>query len=159
TAAGTFPSQDTNQKLQANIVAAKYEEATLSLAPASAVDMPPGLQTFSPGSSQEATVTFRNTSGEPATGLKLSIAVPKGWTSVASGGSEASKTFTEPVAVGSTASATFKITSGNAAFNGDLVGNAAWTDGDAKQSAKAIEKVRNVSPVKINEFANGATES
>ena len=51
-------------------------------------------------------------------------------------------------------SATFKVTSGREAFNGDLVANASWTNqtSGAKQSETAAEKVRNVSPVKINEF-------
>ena len=50
-------------------------------------------------------------------------------------------------------SATFKVTSGPAAFNGDLVGNASWTNSNGrKQSETTAEKVRNVSPVKINEF-------
>ena len=127
TAAGTFPTQETNQKVQANIVAAKYDVPRLSLAPASATAAPPGLQTFSPGSSQDTTVTFTNTTGAPATGVKLSIAVPTGWTSVVSGATETSKTFADPVAPGASVSATFKVTSGPAAFNGDLVGNASWT--------------------------------
>ena len=49
-------------------------------------------------------------------------------------------------------SATFKVTSGPAAFNGDLVANASWTANGKTQSETAAEKVRNVSPVKINEF-------
>ena len=50
-------------------------------------------------------------------------------------------------------SATFKVTSGPAAFNGDLVGNARGrAGGSGKQSETTVEKVRNVSPVKINEF-------
>ena len=51
-------------------------------------------------------------------------------------------------------SATFKVTSGPAAFNGDLVGNASWTNQTSgrKQSETTAEKVRNVSPIKINEF-------
>jgi hypothetical protein len=50
-------------------------------------------------------------------------------------------------------SATFKVTSGPAAFNGDLVGDASWTDpAGRKHSETTAEKVRNVSPVKINEF-------
>ena len=57
-------------------MAAKYDVPRLSLAPASATATPPGLQTFSPGSSQDTTVTFTNTTGAPATGVKLSISVP-----------------------------------------------------------------------------------
>ena len=78
TAAGTFPTDATDQKVQANVVAAKYDVPRLSLAPASATATPPGLQTFSPGSSQDTTVTFTNTTGAPATGVKLSISVPSG---------------------------------------------------------------------------------
>ncbi len=56
-------------------------------------------------------------------------------------------------------SLTFKITSGPAAFNGDLVGNVTWTNADGQtQSEKMAQKVRNVSPIKINEFANSFIE-
>ena len=159
TIAGTFPSQETQQKVQANIVAAKYDVQRLSLAPASAVNTPPGLQTFSPDSSQESTVTFKNTTGTSVTGLKLSITVPAGWNAVVSGASDVSKTFTDPVAPGATVSATFKVTSGTAAFNGDMLANASWTANGQAQSETMAEKVRNVSPIKINEFASGATDS
>ena len=159
TAAGTFPTDATDQKVQANVVAAKYDEPRLSLAPASATATPPGLQTFSLESSQDTTVTFRNVTGEPAVGVKLSIAVPAGWTSVVAGSNETSKTFADPVAPGASVSATFKVTSGPTAFNGDLVGDASWTANRGTQSERAIEKVRNVRPIKINEFAVGATDS
>jgi non-reducing end alpha-L-arabinofuranosidase len=44
-------------------------------------------------------------------------------------------------------------------FNGDLIGNASWTNrgGFAGQSAATAEKVRNVSPIKINEFRVGTS--
>ncbi len=155
TAAGTFPSKETCQKIQANVVAAKYDVARLSLAPASATATPPGLQTFSPGSSQDTTVTFTNTTGAPATGVELGITVPAGWSSVVAGSTGTSKTFANVVAPGASVSATFKVTSGPAAFNGDLVGGASWTNAatGSKQSETTAEKVRNVSPIKINEFA------
>jgi hypothetical protein len=159
TAAGTMPSQELNQKIQANIVAAKYDVQRLSIAPASAVATPPGLQTFSLGSSQDTTVTFTNTTGVPAANVKLSISVPAGWTSVVSGSTETSKTFTEPVASGTAVSATFKVTSGSAAFNGDIVANVSWTNSNGQTlSEKMAEKVRNISPIKINEFANSFIE-
>jgi non-reducing end alpha-L-arabinofuranosidase len=155
TAAGTFPSQETNQKLQDNIVAAKYDVPRLSLAPASATDTPPGLQTFSPGFSQDTTVTFKNITGVPVTGVKFSISVPRQWTAVAT----TPATIAGPVAPGASVSATFKITSGRAAFNGDIIGNASWTVNGVTQSETATEKVRNVSPVKINEFAVNSTDA
>ncbi len=152
TAAGTFPTAETNHKVQANVVAARYDVARLRLAPAQATAAPTGLQTFSPGSSQDTTLTFTNTTGAPATGVRLSVNVPAGWTSVAADGTGASKTIAEPVAPGASVSATFKLTSGRAAFNGDIAGNASWTANGRTQSAKTAQKVRNVSPIKINEF-------
>jgi hypothetical protein len=163
TAAGTFPTDATDQLVQANVVAAKYDVERLSLAPASATATPPGLQTFSPGSSQDTTVTFTNTTGAPVAGVKLSISVPKQWTSFVVGTTETSKKFADPVAPGASVSATFKVTSGPAAFNGDLVGNASWTRTTQSSvslllvhSETTAEKVRNVSPIKINEFRIGA---
>jgi len=155
TAAGTFPTDATDQQIQTNVVAAKYATQRVSVAPASATATPTGLQTFSPGSSADTTVTFTNTTAAPVTGVNLSISVPgKQWTAMVQGGSDASKSFAGPVAPGAKVSATFHVTSGPAAFNGDLVGTASWTDSatGAKQSESIAEKVRNVSPVKINEF-------
>lgn len=154
TAAGTFPTDDTDQKVQTNVVEARYDVLQLSIAPASATSAPPGLQTFSPGSSQDTTVTFRNVADTPATGVKLTISAPKGWSSAVSDGSETFRTFADPVPPGAAVSATFKITSGSAAFNGDLLANASWSNSKgATLSETTTEKVRNVSPIKINEFA------
>jgi hypothetical protein len=156
TAAGTFPADATDQLVQANVVAAHYGVLPLSLAPASAITAPPGLQTFSPGSSQDARATFTNNTDAPAVGVHLSIMTPPGrqWKSVVQGATDTSKTFADPVAPGASVSAIFTVTAGPAAFNGDLVCDASWTNqaSGAKQSAKIAEKVRSVSPVKINEF-------
>ena len=89
---------------------------------------PARIQVFTPGSSQETAVTFTNTTGAPAAGVALSISVPNSqWTSVVQGATDTSKTFTDPVAPGATVSATFNVTSGPEAFNGDLVANASAT--------------------------------
>ncbi|MBN2174215.1 MAG: lamin tail domain-containing protein [Bacteroidales bacterium] len=153
TAAGTYPSEETNQKIQANIVAARYDVQRLSIAPAHATDTPPGLQTFSPGSLQNTTLTFTNTTGAPVKDLTLGISVPKSWTAVVLNTKETSKKFIEPISPGVSVDATFTVTSGSDSFNGDLVGKASWTNSNGqKQSETAAEKVRNVSPIKINEF-------
>ena len=154
TAAGTFPTNATDQLVQANIVAAGYNLPRLSLAPASATARPPGLQTFTPRSSQDTVVAFTNSGTAPATGVRLSIAVPSGWTAALAGSPGTSAAFAGPVAPGASVSATFRLTSGPAAFNGDLVAHASWTDSadGAPRSETAAEKVRNVSPIKINEF-------
>ncbi len=162
TAANTFPDNATDQLVQANVVAAGYDLPPLSLTPAAATATPPGLQTFSPGSSQDTTVTFTNTTGAPAAGVKLSISVPsKQWTSFVAGTTETSKTFADPVAAGASVSATFKVTSGPQAVNGDLVGNVGWTNpaSGSKRFETTVEKVRNVSPVRINEFRVSSASS
>jgi hypothetical protein len=163
TAAGTFPSNATDQLVQANIVAARYDVAPLTVSFAGAAAEPgggpQGVQTFTPESSRDITVTFTNTTDAPAAGVSLSIAVPsKQWAAVVSGTSETSKMFAQQVAPGASVSATFKVTSGPTAFNGDLVGNAAWmipgtnaTSG-SKQFETAVAKVRNATTIKINEF-------
>ena len=151
TAGGTFPADATDQLVQANVVAAKYGVARLQVGPAS------GLQTFSPGSSQETAVTFTNTTGVTVTGVQLSISVPKGWSAVA-GKNEPVSTFPDPIVPGASVSATFQVTSGPAPFNGDLAGHASWTSRTTgqKESESRAEKVRNVAPVKINEFRIGS---
>jgi hypothetical protein len=172
TAAGTFPTDATDQLIQANVVAARYDVARVTVkrdaglpADASAeawakadASARAGLQTFSPGSSQETTVTFKNTSSADVT-VELRMGVPTGWTAAAGGGSKSSRTFTISVSPDVTVGTFFTITSGLTGWNGDLVATASWTDAaGVKQSETAIEKVRNVSPIKINEFqiASGA---
>ena len=153
TAPGTFPTKETNKKIQDNIVAARYDVQRLSLAPANTTDTPPGLQTFSPLSSQNTTVTFTNTTGVPVKDLSLSISAPKGWKSVVLNSKETSKKFADPIAPGAKVSTTFVVTSGSEAFNGDMVGKASWSNSNGQPQSEIIaEKVRNVSAVKINEF-------
>jgi hypothetical protein len=84
----------------------------------------------------------------------LSIAAPSGWSATLNGDGKATASIAGPVAPGAMVSATFKVTSGTAAFDGDLMARASWTDqaGGMSQSGTALEKVRNVSAVKINEF-------
>ncbi len=154
TAPGTFPTMETSQKVQANIVAARYDAQRLIVCPANAIDAPPGLQTFSPQSSQNTTVTFTNTTGAAVRDLTLSLGLPVGWKAVVLNSGETAKRFADPVAPGASVSATFTVTSGPVAFNGDIVGKASWTNPatNRSQTETAVEKVRNVSPVKINEF-------
>ncbi|HEY5211385.1 MAG TPA: lamin tail domain-containing protein, partial [Acidobacteriaceae bacterium] len=101
------------------------------------------------------TATFTNTTGAPVAGVKLSVIPPStGWRVVAAGGTDPSKSIPDTIEPGASVSATFKITSGPTPFNGDMVATASWanTAGKPERSETATEKVRNVSPVKINEF-------
>ena len=143
TAAGTFPTDATDQLIQANVVAAKYDVARLSIAPAIAADAPPGVQTFSPGSSKDLTVTFTNTTGAVVSSVEFRMLLPARWTAALQSG-------------GAT-SATFRITSGTTPFNGDLIAEARWKGPDGRMLTETVaSKVRNVSPIKINEFQIGA---
>ena len=153
TAAGTFPTDATNQKVQANVVAAKYDVPRLSLAPASATAAPPGLQTFSPGSSQDTTVTFTNTTGAPATGVKLSISAPRQWTSVVRGTDDVDD-VRRPGRAGRERERDLQGHLGAGGLQ-RRPGRQRLVDepaSGAKQSETTAEKVRNVSPIKINEF-------
>ena len=151
-----YPSDATDNAVQANVVAARYDVQRLRLSPASAAATPPGLQTFAPGSSQDSTLTFTNTSGATAANVRLSLDAPKGWTVKASG-----PAMFASVAAGQSVSATFRVTSGPEPFNGDLIGRASWTDAtnSARQSETTAEKVRNISPIKINEFRTGTSDN
>ncbi len=156
TAAGTFPTDATEQKVEANIVAAGYGVMPLSVAPAGETAMPPGVQTFWPGGKQAVTVKFANTTGAPARDVKLSLGLPPGWSAEVAGTGEASKTF-GAVAEGQSVSATFAVTAGPEIWNGDVTGEAWWTDGSngEHKSLTAMEAARDVPAVKINEFRIG----
>jgi len=153
TAPGTFPSKEINQKIQANVVAAKYDVARVTIAPATSTEAPTGLQTFALRSTQSATVTFVNTTGKTINDVVLSVATPLNWSSVVLGTSSATKQFTS-LTPGQSVMVTFSITSSMEPFNGDLVAKATWkAEGSSTlQSDIAIEKARNVNPIKINEF-------
>ena len=144
TAAGTFPTQETNQAVQANVVAAQYKVATLEVFPALKDSRPSNVQTYSPGATKQVSVRFVNNTAEAIDGLVLGVKAPKGWKA------DALKTIDYAVEPGQTVVADFDVTSGNASFNGDLNAVAQWAGG----SETAVLKVRNTAPVKINEFSS-----
>jgi len=161
TAANTFPTDETDQAVQANIVSARYDLPALTLAPAASTANPTGLQTFTPGSSQDLSLTFTNRTATPASGVRLSLSVPRQWTAGIQGSSSTSKVFAEPIAPGANVSVTFKVTTPLSAFNGDLIGSAAWRSeaNGTTQSETVALKVRNAPPVKINEFRIGSSSA
>lgn len=133
-----YPTEATTDAVQANIVAARYDVAPVSLSRVTA---------FAPHSTQDVTATFTNTTGSPAAGVRLSLALPAGWTAAAA------KTFADPVPPGSAVSATFKVTSPMKPGSGFLTGRADWTNpaGRAMKFETITARLRNVLPVKINE--------
>ncbi|MEO6153651.1 MAG: arabinofuranosidase catalytic domain-containing protein, partial [Croceibacterium sp.] len=153
TAANTYPSNEVDQRVQANVVAAGYDLPMLTVAPAAFIAAPPRLQTFVPGQTQETAVRFTNTTGATLSKLRLSMVLPPGWTARAAGGANVAS-----LTPGATADATFRVTSGAAAFNGDMVAKAEW-EGGKSQSWTAVQKLRNVPPIKINEYRIGDASS
>ena len=158
TAAGTFPSTETCRKVQENIVAAKYDVQTLSVSASDKTDRPSHVQTFTPKETSYVTVTYTNTSGAPAQGLKLSLDLPAGWKAEAVGAEGPVKFIDYAVAPGQTVVADFQVRSGKKPFNGDLRAKAEWNCEGMAFRETAVEKVRNVEAVKINEYSDNFIE-
>ena len=152
TAPGTFPTVETNQQLQANIVAAGYDVNTLSISDATKTDKTNLLQTFQPKSTENTSVTFTNTTGEEINDLEIELITPRGWKATVEGSNQKVRKVGYSIAPGQTVVATFTVTSGKKPYNGDLIAKAQWSGNKGKTSWTASEKVRNVEPVKINEF-------
>ena len=142
TFAGTFPTAELQQEVQANIVAAHYDVERVTVAAEKDINRPNRLQTFVPGETQKVAVKFVNTTGKTINGLTLGVEVPAGWKAEAAG------KVGYAVEPGQTVIETFDVTSADKEFNGDLRGVAKW----GRNTEKSIEKVRNTAPVKINEF-------
>jgi hypothetical protein len=134
-----YPTEATTDAVQANIVAARYDVQRISLS---------RVATFTPGSAQDVTASFTNTTGAEVKGVKLSISAPAGWMPVPA------KTVDVPVAPGSSVSATFKVTSPAATGAGFLTAKAEWN----KELDTIATRVRNVVPVKINEVRLSANQ-
>jgi hypothetical protein len=98
-------------------------------------------------------VSFVNTTGMPLAGVTLALALPdKSWSATVQGSGTPAKTF-GAVAPGANVRAVFDVRSGATRFNGDLIAQARWRDRAGRIGLdRAVEKVRNVSSVKINEF-------
>jgi len=144
-----YPTDAAVDAVQANIVAARYDVPRLGLS---------RLTTFTRAASQDVTVTFTNTTGAAASGVKLSLAAPARWTAVVSGTRTSSMTFAQPVPPGASVSAIFKVTS-PAAVNGAgfVTGRVEWKGGSGRiESDTALARVRSALPVKINEVRLGA---
>ncbi len=145
TASGTFPTDATDQLVQANVVA-RAMTCSGSAWRRHRRSTPRAFRRFRRATAQDTTVTFTNTTGVardgPGAGAYLCPASsgPRSFRARR----ERSKTFTDTVAPGASVSATFTVTSGPEAFNGDLVASASWTDAanGRKQTDTMAEKVR-----------------
>ena len=148
--AGTFyegvmtaghPGDGVFDRIQANIVAAKYDVPRLTQT---------RLTSFTPNAVKDVTATFTNTTARPMTGVALSLSLPDGWTA------PAPARFAS-VAPGENVRATFLVTAPARASMGFMTVRAAWNGG----SDTSLQRVRSVLPVKLNEvrFASGGNAS
>ena len=139
-----YPTDAALNAVQANIAAAGYDVQRLALS---------RITTFTPGSSQEVTQTFVNTTGVPVTDIRFDISVPKGWTASAGASSGSPEIPGNTLAPGESVSMTFTLTSPSTSGAGFLTGKAEWKNGKSgvKQSGTIAQSVRNVYPIKINE--------
>ena len=149
TAAGTFPTEELNQAVQANVVSARYRVATLEVFPSLKDNRPSNVQTFTPGGAAKTVVRFVNTTDAPVEGLTLALNVPKGWKASVDGNAQMQVPY--PVDPGQVVVAEFDVKAGTGSFNGDLEAVADWTDAPARERARL--KVRCTPAVKINEFS------
>ncbi|MCR4860063.1 MAG: lamin tail domain-containing protein [Bacteroidales bacterium] len=153
TAPGTFPTEETNQAIQANVVAAGYDVQRLWIGASDKTAAPNNLQTFSPRTTESTTVIFTNTTRETIRDLALAIDAPRGWKVNVEGSRDKDRLIPYEVLPGQTVVATFRVRSGRKAFNGDLTAVAQWTSAEGSRIREtAVEKVRNVPAVRINEF-------
>jgi non-reducing end alpha-L-arabinofuranosidase len=145
-----YPTDAATNAVQANVVSAGYDVPRIGLS---------RLTTFTPGASQEVTVTFTNTTGAPAAGTTLSLVLPAGWTARASGTGGASMTLRAPVAPGASATARFTVTSPAGTGAGFLTAKAAWTNATTRRTGtdSGAQRIRNVLPVTVNEVRFGTT--
>src|SRR5688572_21804544 len=146
--AGTFyegvmtaghPGEGVADKVQANIVAAKYDVARLTQT---------RLTSFTPNVGKELTASFVNTNAAAMENVRLTISLPAGWTARPSGPAAFAS-----AAPGASVRTTFQVTPPPRANMGFLTLRAAWNGGaDLSQ-----QRVRSVQPVKLNEvrFASG----
>lgn len=139
-----YPTDDAINAVQSNIVAARYDVERIKAT---------RLATFTPGSTQEITNTFTNTTGSGVTDVTLSIIVPKGWSSSVSGSVGSSKTYSDPIEPGTSVSVKFKVTSASLTGAGYLTCKADWKNSETgkKSSETSSQRIRNAFPVKINE--------
>lgn len=151
TAAGTFPTEELNQEVQANVVSARYRVAAVEVFPSLNGGRPSNVQSFVPGQATKTTVRFTNSSEEAIDGLVLKLDVPKGWKSSVQGKRQMSVPYS--VEPGQTVVAEFDVVPGKAAWSGDLVAESQWKRGDAVENESARLKAHSTAPVKINEFS------
>jgi hypothetical protein len=148
-----YPTIATTDAVQANVVAARYDVARLELS---------RVTTFTPRSSQQVSLTFTNTTGAPATRVRLALSGPKPqWTAVVADTKQTSKMFEEAIAPGAIVSTTFTLTSSATTGAGYLTGKVEWQNATdhALHMETTAARVRNVQPVKINEVGFGAGDN
>jgi hypothetical protein len=134
-----YPTDATHNAVQANIVAARYDVQRVRLS---------RITTFTPGSSQDVTETFTNTTGAPKD-VTLSIPVPK--VEICGFGLKLRRSSLIWSCLAPVLS--FFMIASATTGGGFLTGKTEWKNQGTGliQSETRSQRVRNVFPVKINE--------
>ena len=143
TFAGNFPAVETLHEVQKNIVSAEYRAPGLTIAPLDQINTPPGVQTFSLGQDGEVAVKYVNRTSDTVSDLVVRLKAPRGW--VIKNNRQRIRT---DIAPGQSVMLLFQVTSCKKESFGDMVAYATCDKG----RDRALQKVRAVPPVKINEF-------
>lgn len=143
-----YPSEATDNAVQANIVAQRYGHADSALALGGLIP------TFRPGQAQIATLTFTNNAATPASAVTLSLAPTPGWT-IAS----ASPATFASVAAGATVTARFTITAPSTGGAALLRAHAAYRAGGVSAVNSATHKVKSAPAIRINELRFGTSDA
>lgn len=140
-----YPADDAIKAVQENIVKAGYHVLPVSMT---------RITTFTPGSAQEVTISFTNSTGVTATGLSLSLVMPEGWSSSVSGKTQNAFSFNQAVAPDAAVKASFIVSSPKATGAGYITAKAEWkSPGDNSLRSESVSaRVRNANPVTINEI-------
>ncbi len=150
-----YPTEATTDAVQANIVAARYDVQRVSLS---------RVTTFTPGSTQEVTVTFTNTTGSPAAGVTVEPVAARGVDRRRPRApTGASVTFRRPGRAGCERERDLQghLAGGDRRRIPDRQGRVDGPDDRRTRSETATQRVRNVLPIKINEvrFSTGANST
>lgn len=127
-----YPTDEAINAVQANVAAAKYADPYFEMS---------RLVSFTPGSSQKATLVFANSSSKTIKSSELVVEVPQGWVV------DVAKDEEGDIAPGAKRLYDCTITAPAGADAGFIALSAVWDNGDAY----ATQRIRCVEPIKINE--------
>ncbi len=146
------PSETTTDAVQANIIAAHYNVAPVMMT---------RLKAFTSRSSQQVTVTFTNCEAASVSNLVIRLALPdERWSAASSTSGTSSVRIMKPLGSGASKTVKFTITSPLSSSSGYITAITEWNSaGRIRERESAVQAIRNVPAVKLNEVRFGTTSN